>query len=132
MPHLGCPPGVAAAVGAHHGRPQEIDDNVGDWLEVYEDNFYGLDGEESSAGKQWEALWQEWLDLALHAYGYSGVEDLLQMDIPSQVLAAGMLIMADWIASNPTYFPLLELGDTGRSLDYPLRTQDGWKKLNLP
>ncbi|WP_297202034.1 CRISPR-associated helicase Cas3' [uncultured Flavonifractor sp.] len=130
--HLGCPPGVAAVVGAHHGRPQEIGDDVEDWLEVYDVNFYGIDGEESSVGKQWETLWQEWLDLALYACGYSGVEDLPQIDIPSQVLATGMLIMADWIASNPTYFPLLELGDTGRSLDYPLRIQDGWKKLNLP
>lgn len=130
--HLGCPPGVAAVVGAHHGRPQEIGDDVEEWLEVYEENFYGLDGEESSAGEQWETLWKEWLDLALHACGYSGVEDLPQMDIPSQVLATGMLIMADWIASNPTYFPLLELGDTGRCLTYPLRVQDGWKKLNLP
>ena len=130
--HLGCPPGVAAVVGAHHGRPQEIGDDVEDWLEVYDANFYGLDGEESSEGEQWETLWQEWLDLALHACGYSGVEDLPQMDIPSQVLAAGMLIMADWIASNPTYFPLLEFGDTGQSLDYPLRIQNGWKELNLP
>lgn len=130
--HLGCPPGVAAVVGAHHGRPQEISDNVEDWLEVYEENFYGLEGEESSAGEQWETLWQEWLDLMLHACGYSGVEDLPQVDIPTQVLATGMLIMADWIASNSTYFPLLELGDTGRSLDYPRRIQDGWKKLNIP
>ena len=130
--HLGCPLGVAAAVGAHHGRPQEIGDDVDDWIEIYEENFYGLDGEESSAGEQWETLWQEWLDLALHACGYAGVEDLPKLDIPSQVLATGMLIMADWIASNPTYFPLLELGDTDRSLAYPLRVQDGWKRLNLP
>ena len=130
--HLGCPPGIAAVVGAHHGRPQEIGDDVEDWLEYYEENFYGLDGEDSPAGEQWEVLWQEWLDLALHECGYSSVEELPQMDVPSQMLAAGMLIMADWIASNPAYFPLLELGDTGRSLDYPLRIQEGWKKLNLP
>ncbi|MCI5928220.1 MAG: CRISPR-associated helicase Cas3' [Pseudoflavonifractor capillosus] len=130
--HLGCPPGIAAVVGAHHGRPQEIGDDVEDWLEYYEENFYGLDGEDSPAGEQWEVLWQEWLDLALHECGYSSVEELPQMDVPSQMLAAGMLIMADWIVSNPAYFPLLELGDTGRSLDYPLRIQEGWKKLNLP
>lgn len=130
--HLGCPPGVAAVVGAHHGRPQEISDNVEDWLEVYEENFYGLEGEESSVGELWESLWQEWLDLALHACGYSGAEDLPEIDIPSQVLATGMLIMADWIASNPTYFPLLEHEDTGRVLDYPGRIQYGWEELNLP
>lgn len=130
--HLGCPSGVAAVVGAHHGCPQEIGDNVEDWLEVYEENFYGLDGEGSSAGEKWETLWQEWLGLALHSCGYSGVEDLPQMDIPTQMLATGILVMADWIASNSTYFPLLEIGDIGRFLDYPGRIQDGWKKLSLP
>ena len=130
--HLGCPPGVAAVVGAHHGRPQEISDNVEDWLEIYEENFYGLEGKENSAGKRWETLWQEWFDLMLHACGYSGVEDLPQLDIPTQILATGMLIVADWISSNSTYFPLLELGDTDRSLDYPRRIQDGWEKLGLP
>lgn len=130
--HLGCPPGVAAVVGAHHGRPQEIGDDVEDWLEYYEENFYGLDGEDSPAGERWEALWQEWLDLALHECGYSSVEELPQVNVSTQMLAAGMLIMADWIASNPTYFPLLEFGDSGRFLDYPLRIQEGWKKLNLP
>ena len=34
--HFGCPPGIAAVVGAHHGRPQEIWDDVEDWLELYE------------------------------------------------------------------------------------------------
>ena len=130
--HLDCPSGVAAVVGTHHGRPQEIGDDVEDWLEYYEENFYGLEGKESSAGEQWESLWREWLDLALHECGYSSVEDLPQLDIPTQVLATGILIMADWIASNTTYFPLLELGDTGQSIDYPRRIQDAWETLNLP
>lgn len=130
--HLGCPSGVAAVVGTHHGRPQDIGEDMEEWLESYEENFYGLEGEGSSTGVQWEALWQEWLDLALHTCGYSGIEDLPQLDIPSQVLVTGMLIMADWIASNPMYFPLLEFEDTGRLLDYPRRIRDAWKKLNLP
>lgn len=130
--HLGCPSGIAAVVGAHHGRPQEIGEDVEEWLEYYEENFYGPEGEGSPPGEQWEALWQEWLNLALYMCGYSSIEDLPQLDIPTQVLATGMLIMADWIASNTTYFPLLELGDSGRSLDYPRRIQDAWERLALP
>lgn len=130
--HLGCPAGIAAVVGSHHGCPQEIGEDLEDWLECYEENFYGLEGEESPAGVRWEALWQEWLELALCACGYASIKDLPQLDIPAQVLATGMLIMADWISSNTTYFPLLELGDTGQSLVYPGRIQNAWERLALP
>lgn len=40
--------------------------------------------------------------------------------------------MADWIASNTTYFPLLALDDYGHTLPYPLRTQEAWAQLSLP
>ena len=130
--HLGCPAGIAAGVGSHHGCPQEISEDVEDWLECYEENFYGLEGAESPAGVRWEALWQEWLELALCACGYANIKDLPQLDIPAQVLATGMLIMADWIASNTTYFPLLGLGDTDQSLVYPGRIQNAWERLALP
>ena len=130
--HFGCPPGIAAVVGAHHGRPQEIWDDVEDWLELYEENFYGLEGEESSDGMQWEAMWQDWIKFALDECGYSQIDNLPQLDVPTQMLASGLLIMADWISSNTTYFPLLELEDMGESLAYPTRIQNGWDRLSLP
>ncbi len=130
--HLGCPSSIAAVVGTHHGRPQEVGEDIEDCLEYYEQNFYSLEGEGSPAGEQWEALWQEWLDFALDVCGYSGIKELPQLNIPTQVLVTGMLIMADWIASNTTYFPLLELGDTGRSMDYSRRIQDAWVRLAFP
>ena len=129
---LGCQPGIAAVVGAHHGRPQEIVADVEGYLEIYEDNFFGITGERSHAGKKWNSVWEEWLTIALQTCGYASVDDLPQLDIPTQVLAAGLVIMSDWIASNTYYFPLLEMDDAGNSLSYPERVQEAWKRLSLP
>ena len=119
-------------IGAHHGRPQEIGADVEGYLEIYEDNFFGVTGERSHAGKKWNSVWEEWLTIALQTCGYASVDDLPQLDIPTQVLAAGLVIMSDWIASNTYYFPLLEMDDAGNSLSYPERVQEAWKRLSLP
>ena len=56
----------------------------------------------------------------------------------SQVLLTGLLIMADWIASNTYYFPLIEsdkvsLGSFNESLkNHKVRVTNAWKKLSLP
>ena len=39
--------------------------------------------------------------------------------------------MADWIASNTTYFPLIPVEETGRETDYPARVERAWERLNL-
>lgn len=130
--HLDCPAGIAAVVGAHHGKPVGIASDPLDAMWDYEENFYGLQGEGSDAGLHWEEVWQAWLTAALHQCGYTDVSQLPHLDIPSQVLLSGLLIMADWIASNTTYFPLLDLDNTGRSLSYPHRVQEAWSRLSLP
>lgn len=98
----------------------------------YEENFYGLQGAESDSGIRWETLWQEWFIFALQQCGYTDISQLPQLNLSCQVLLSGLLIMADWIASNTTYFPLLALDDSGHTLPYPLRTQEAWAQLSLP
>ena len=107
---LGCPEGLASVVGAHHGKPQEAN-NVLDQLEdgVYETNYW-------SKGRKtfWWSCWQELFDHALQESGFSDVKELPELSVPTELLLTGLLIMADWIASNPRYFPLIpveELGD---------------------
>ena len=46
-----------------------------------------------------------------------------------QMLLTGVVIMADWIASNTDFFPLLPNADL-RSID--IRVHDAWKALALP
>lgn len=53
----GCPQGVAAVVGGHHGKPFDSAEIPEEQIEFYEENFYGLDGEDSSQGELWEKVW---------------------------------------------------------------------------
>ena len=47
----------------------------------------------------------------LRAAGFASLEDLPVLSIPQELLLTGMLIMADWIASNTSFFPLLSVED---------------------
>lgn len=125
---LGCPPGVASIVGAHHGKPQQdgLNDSIDEQLENHPDNYWGH-GQEAI----WRAIWQEMLDSALQESGFSDVTELPDLTIPAELLLTGLLTMADWIASNTTYFPLIPVEETGRETDYPARVERAWERLNL-
>lgn len=125
---LGCPPGVASVIGAHHGKPQQdgLNDFINEQLENHPDNYWGR-GQEGI----WRAMWQEMLDNALQESGFSDVAELPALTIPAELLLTGLLTMADWIASNTTYFPLVPVGEVGRETDYPARVERAWERLNL-
>ena len=125
---LGCPPGVASVIGAHHGKPQQdaLNDFISEQLENHPENYWGH-GQEAI----WRAMWQEMLDSALQESGLSDVAELPDLTIPAELLLTGLLIMADWIASNATYFPLVPVGEMGRETDYPARVERAWERLNL-
>lgn len=125
---LGCPPGVASVIGAHHGKPQQdgLNDFINEQLENHPDNYWGR-GQEGI----WRAMWQEMLDNALQESGFSDVAELPALTIPAELLLTGLLTMADWIASNTTYFPLVPVEETGDETDYPARVECAWERLNL-
>ena len=124
---LGCPEGLASVVGAHHGKPQEAN-NVLDQLEdgVYETNYW-------SKGRKtfWWSCWQELFDHALQESGFSDVKELPELSVPTELLLTGLLIMADWIASNTRYFPLIPVEEEGSDTLYPARVDRAWEALDL-
>lgn len=127
---LGCPPGIAAVVGAHHGKPQKDASEPEDQMEFFPANYYGyLESEENRA--LWEDAWRRCFDLALDAAGYGGAGELLAIGVTSRVPLTGLLIMADWIASNTFYFPLIDCDEGMDALSYPDRVERAWEKLNL-
>ena len=126
---LKCPNGLASVAGAHHGKPQtgkDVLDQLGDEEEegCWESNYWP-EGEQEF----WESCWRELFDYALQESGFSSVDELPQLTIPAEILLTGLLIMADWIASNPRYFPLIPVEELGDESLYPARVERAWQKF---
>ena len=126
---LGCPEGIASIAGAHHGKPQEnqLNECIEENIDLYKNNYYGK-GERDL----WFSLWKQMLEQHLRDAGFASVEDLPVLTIPQELLLTGLLIMADWIASNTSFFPLLSVEDLGGESLYPKRLINGWERIHLP
>ena len=101
--------GIASIIGAHHGVPMKENYSLTSFVEAYTANFYQEEKEDSPICKKWKATQEELLSWALESCGYKNVEELPRCPKPTQLLLSGLLIMADWIASNEDYFPLFTL-----------------------
>lgn len=123
-----CPSGMAAVVGAHHGKPQDSRKACAEDPEIYGENYYG----DSTSRETWDALRKEFLIWALAEAGFGSVSKLPDISQPVQVIVTGLIIMADWIASNTLYFPLLASDNRGNAALYPARAEQAWDRLGLP
>ncbi len=126
---LECPVGLASIAGAHHGKPQENQNQnfICDQLELYPENYWGK-GQKAI----WKMIWQKIYRQALEICGFASADELPELSIQAQLLLTGLLTMADWIASNTRYFPLISVEETGSEVMYPDRSVQAWKKLDLP
>ena len=115
--YYGCPESVAAVVGAHHGVPSEFGElrkcdlskNKND-IAGYKD-YFGQNGSNRSVLlNAWERLIQK----ALSEAKVSTIKELPELSSKAQMLLSGLLIMADWIASDIKIFPLISVEDIQR------------------
>ena len=120
---------LASVVGAHHGIPPTRAALTNE-----------LSGHEHLlGGEAWAAAQRELLDLVT---ARTGAGPLLpgwaqrRWSQPFLVELSGLVIVADWIASAETYFPLLPLDDDGARLLAPdahaRRTAAGLSRLEIP
>ena len=123
---LGCPRGLASIIGAHHGRPQDYDEVEGQ-LDAWSGNFWAK-GQECV----WRGIWGEVWALALAEGKFASAEELPELTVPAQLLLAGLLTMADWIASNDRYFPLISVDELGDEVCCSERVGRAWERLRLP
>ena len=124
--------GIASIIGAHHGIPMKENYNLTSFIEAYTANFYQEEKEDSPICKKWKATQEELLSWALESCGYKNVEDLPRCPKPTQLLLSGLLIMADWIASNEEYFPLFSLqNEVDHELDDATVNQEDKKKEEI-
>ncbi len=134
--YLGCPAGVAAVVGAHHGVPcseYDVKDQALDLPSrdiIGKENYFGRTTKINRPLLQdvWETILQE----ALRETHFSSVKDLPHLTNHAQVLLTGLLIMADWIASNADYFPLMNWEDQeSQAVSSKIRAQHAWRTMDF-
>lgn len=122
-----CSKQVAVILGAHHGKPPSRDMlNTCDPESYPENYFLGKEGRHA-----WQNVQRELTHYALALAGFSSLKDVPVPNMTAQVLLTGLVIMADWIASDETYFPLIRLEDTVK-LDAHARAEQAWDELRLP
>ena len=120
------PDEIAIIIGSHHGRGFYFKS----WkqIEVFPRNYFG---ETDAEKKIWSSLWDEWISYSLNETGFT-IDTLPKPDVKSQMLLTALLIMADWIASNTTYFPYIQIGNEFDLSICKERVSEAWDRLELP
>lgn len=114
---------LASISGAHHGTPIDYLPNS--------------DADSSNIilkrlSRKWHDTWQELYDITLERFGASSaLQQLAQhgrsIPVSVQFCITGFVIMSDWIASNPDFFPM----GTFSSAEQEQRARIGWQALGL-
>ena len=125
-----CPESIAAVVGSHHGVPAELaEDLTCDRRDIvgYRVYFGDTDKNRSNLEGSWNCMIQE----ALVKSGFDSIRELPDINAQAQMLLCGLLITADWIASNTELFPLISIDDDDIQIDFEKRTLNALDNLNF-
>ncbi|MBD5143307.1 MAG: CRISPR-associated helicase Cas3' [Ruminococcus sp.] len=118
------PKEISIIIGSHHGKSQQSINQ----LSLYRANYFGKNGKQE---KEWRQLWEEWIHEALEKTNFT-IENLPKPNIPVQMILTGLLIMADWIASNTNYFPYIDaLKILSDEQEIKNRITQAWDKLHF-
>lgn len=90
---------IASIAGAHHGVPAKYVSDTGRACAIFE----GLND-------RWHQAWHELFEMTLEQTSADQVLKKLmsgtKIPVSVQLYLTGLVIMADWIASNPEFFPM--------------------------
>lgn len=132
------PKTAAVVIGAHHGKPYEyisVLNGCKDLLKVYPENFYGRETVREKIGKDiWIDCWKDIIQDAISEAGFDKVTEIPELTYEAQIIFSGLIIVADWLASNTYFFPLISF-DVFESVGldvYGDRVEKGWEKAQFP
>ena len=130
---MGCPANIAAVIGAHHGVPADsniVPDLTCDRKDIIGYRNYFGDTEKSRLliESSWKVIVEEALDKA----GFVNLNELPIINSQAQMILSGLLITADWIASNTDYFPLISVDDDGYNINHDKRALIALNNINFP
>ncbi|NLB53942.1 MAG: CRISPR-associated helicase Cas3' [Syntrophomonadaceae bacterium] len=116
---------IAVILGGHHGQPPNSN-NLENLRKGYKKDLGWDEGQQA-----WVEVQEELLEYALKLGGISRQEARSwEPDIAAQVLLSGLVIMVDWIVSNETYFPYINLYEGVSHL--AKRPETAWDEIYLP
>lgn len=122
---MGLDPTITCIIGAHHGKP--IETSQLKEQEAYLSNYYFSDQAEGKNYEDWHRMHQEICAEALSLAGFFSLEDVPQVPKKAaEIVLSGLLIMADWLASNEDYFPLLPIASDMDDEALAERGEAGW------
>ena len=113
---------ICDIVAAHHGKPRNKskDELLPLYFRKNKDNL----------GSDYET-WKKIFDSAIKKSG-NNLNLTTEVSIKGQMILCGLLIMADWIASNEDYFRLYSSEAELSINDYTIRQKKGVNALSLP
>lgn len=117
---------LATIVGGHHGKPIDTVDDYKN-QKFYESSYFQTEIRSNPIYNKWHLSQSELFQWALKNSGFRTVKDLPKIKQPAQVILSGLLIMADWIASNEEFFPLIPI-DENQVSDKVNRLENGFLK----
>lgn len=127
------PQDIANVIGAHHGipYPNQSLNRIDDLVKLYPGNFYGEENNETQYS-MWQSIWHTIVDEALNVSELESITTIPTLTTNAQILLSGLLIIADWIASNTSLFPLIGIMDNPYDIDCNARIVTAWNKLHFP
>lgn len=117
---------IASIVGSHHGKPVDFEQVVQEQIS-YDRNYYQIENRNHVIYQKWKNEQKQIIDWALKISEFENIDELPSVQQNGQVLLSGLVIMADWIASNQKYFPLTPL-EISMVDDPETRIKDGFTK----
>lgn len=118
---------IGSIVGGHHGRPIDNRSMISDTLSSFKKNLFQSENEDSDIYKKWVSVHTEILNNALKSSSFKRCEDIPVLSQPAQAMLLGLLTMADWIASNTYFFPLIGIFDD-TDIDMNKRCEHGFTR----
>ena len=118
---------LTTIIGSHHGKPIESLSSALDEEKSYKKNYFQSEDETSNVYRSWYKVQKEIFEWSLEKSGISSIGELPHISQPAQVILTGLLIMADWIASNEVYFPLLPIDEMDIS-NQEARIKEGFER----
>ncbi len=115
---------LASVLGAHHGESPDKFTVQG--MDAEYENYHGFRTE------NWKILHGELLHWAMAKVGFQSAEEIPKVKRPALVLLTGLVIMADWIASNENWFPYISVDAYKPDISSFERAKLAWDKIRMP